>query len=108
MAGFAVISPHQTPIAVNYFASASSGVSINCGDFSAGKEPLACTQASTTAVRYVSVASFFSYAILGLVISPVVGWLSDSYGRKPFFLFGVHSHTSLHDRTSVSTASIAW
>lgn len=93
MAAVAILSPHLTPLAVDYFASASGGVEVSCGDYTAGEAPLACTHGSTIAVRYVSVTSFFSNAVLGLLISPVVGWLSDSYGRKPFFLAGVHTST---------------
>lgn len=91
------MSPHLTPVSVNYFANVSlEGIAINCGDFSAGEAPLACVRGSTVAVRYVSVASFFCNSVLGLAVSPIVGWLSDSYGRKPFFLAGVdHPHKSL-------------
>lgn len=108
MAGITIISPHLTPLAINYFAS------LDCGKFSAGEAPLQCIQGSSTAVRYVSITSFFSNAVLGLLVSPVVGWLSDSYGRKPFFLAGVntsrehaqHMHLLLQPTQELSAAIV--
>ena len=90
MAGMAIMSPHLTPLAINYFASGSGRVGVVCEDFKPAEQPPACAQGSQTAAHYLSLTSFFSNAVLGLSISPVVGWLSDSYGRKPFFLAGVH------------------
>ena len=83
MAGMAIMSPHVTPLAVNYFASLSGGAGVECTQDSA---PPACQKGNATVVSYVSVTSFFSNAVLGLLMSPVMAWLSDSYGRKPFFL----------------------
>jgi MFS family permease len=39
-------------------------------------------------VYSVSITSFVSNSVLGLFVSPIIGWLSDIHGRKPFFLAG--------------------
>jgi MFS family permease len=82
--------PHVTPISVDFFASKAAGTPVTCEKPTADTiVPDACAAGSATAVRYVSITSFISSAILGVLVSPLVGWLSDAYGRKPFFLLGV-------------------
>lgn len=91
MAALTVMIPHLTPISVDYFASLEAGVPVSCAgqhsDLDAGLRAK-CARGSATAVRYVSFKSFLSDAVLGLLVSPLVGWMSDAYGRKPFFVAG--------------------
>lgn len=94
MAAITLLLPHMTPISVNYFASRAAGVPVSCEASDKAIVQAACAVGSATAVRYVSITSFLSNAILGLLVSPLAGWLSDSYGRKPFFLVG--ASFSLH------------
>ena len=81
--------PHMTPIFVNYFASRDAGFPVTCEkELSDDGLKAQCARGSATAVDYVSLTAFFRNAVLGWLVSPLVGWLSDAHGRKPFFLAG--------------------
>lgn len=92
MASATFLLPHLTPISVNYFASREAGEVVSCEDGKHGSDDhissiaAACAAGSAEAARYVSLTALVSNAMLGLVVSPLVACLSDSYGRKPFFL----------------------
>lgn len=50
---------------------------------------IGCRWSTTQAVRWNSVVSFVSATLLSSVCTPAVGRLSDSWGRRPFFLGGI-------------------
>jgi MFS family permease len=98
MVGIAVMIPHIQPVAISYFASKRRGRHIDCSG--RNKENHVkdwCRLGTDDNVTWLAASSFVANTILGLAAVPVVGTLSDRYGRKPFFLLGVVSiEASLH------------
>ena len=90
MCGSAVMIPHINPISVNYFAWEHAGDrSLDCGAYEAGQLPDACRAGTTASTAWVAGSSFVANAILGLLLVPLSGHFSDTFGRKPFLLAGV-------------------
>lgn len=84
--------PHITSIANNYFASRISGDTVVCEAYVAPDVPPPdCQEGSAEAVKWLSWTSFVSNAICAFTIVPLIGWLSDRYGRKPFLVLGEFS-----------------
>lgn len=98
MASAGVLIPHVTPVSVDYFAATDGGGRLHgsCDGIVASTMQTqgqnstvaahqeACRLGSRTAVSWVAVTAFFQNA-LAFIVSPLVGWASDGFGRKPFF-----------------------
>lgn len=98
MSSAGVLFPHITPISVDYFAAPTvgDGVYVTCDDnvpgpaqtqghnSTAAARQEACRNGSRTAVAWVAGTAFFQNG-LAFLVSPLVGWASDGFGRKPFF-----------------------
>jgi len=61
------------------------GVTVDCSNQTAASPPPACTSASSEAALIMSLMSAAS-AVAAFVISPTLGAMSDSVGRRPFFI----------------------
>jgi MFS family permease len=86
--GLGVMIPHINPLSIDYFASKAYGQPIECSTFDKADKPLECAQGTSSSVAWTASAAFVSNAVLGLTLVPLSGWLSDSFGRKPFILIG--------------------
>mmetsp|Transcript_39772 Transcript_39772/g.118374 ORF Transcript_39772/g.118374 Transcript_39772/m.118374 type:complete len:610 (-) Transcript_39772:1609-3438(-) len=87
--GVAVLFPIVPTIQTNGFASAAIGHVIDCQEFTPETAPQECVEAHAQAVTWGSWTSFVSGSILSFLCSPVVGHLSDHWGRRPFMLVGI-------------------
>jgi MFS family permease len=88
MCGNAMMMPHLVPVAIDYFASQALGHSVQCHDYERKYLPEECMEGASANMSWLAGVSFFANAVLGLTLVPLCGWLSDTYGRKPFFLLG--------------------
>lgn len=88
MCGIAIMAPHLVPVAIDYFAAQTAGHSVQCNDYERSQLPDACTEGASANMSWLAGVSFVANAVLGLTLVPLCGWLSDTYGRKPFFLLG--------------------
>lgn len=84
LVGLTLLVPHSPTIATNYFASRRAGHPVDC--FASVAQPQACIDAHADAVAWSSGASFVSNCLISVTVAPLLGSLSDRYGRKPFFL----------------------
>ncbi|KAG1664048.1 hypothetical protein FOA52_010468 [Chlamydomonas sp. UWO 241] len=87
--GIATLFPIIPTIQTNGFASAAAGHYIDCQEFTPDTAPRECREAHAQAVTWGSWTSFVSGSILSFFFSPVVGHLSDHWGRRPFMLIGI-------------------
>jgi hypothetical protein len=76
----------MTAVSIDYWASHVQGTSIQCSSYDKQDKPAACSQGTSASVAWTAGSAFVSNAVLGLTLVPLSGWLSDSYGRKPFLL----------------------
>lgn len=87
--GLAITFPIVPTLITNGFASATAGYPLDCQLFTPADAPVACNDAHSTAVIWSSWTGFVSSSVLTVLCAPVVGGLSDMYGRKPFMIIGV-------------------
>eukprot|EP00798_Chlamydomonas_sp_ICE-L_P015593 gene15593-21697_t len=87
--GLATLIPILPGLITDGFASQAAGHILHCQDYSPDEAPRECHDAHAQAVVWASWASFVSGAILSFTFSPIIGSLSDEYGRKPFMLLGL-------------------
>lgn len=83
---YGIISPIASILTTDFFASSAAGRVMHCEDYAPKLKPVACNEAASTAAMVKAIASGAS-ALLGFFLSPVIGSLSDVYGRKPFLIF---------------------
>ena len=79
-----IMIPHLTVLATNDFASSAVGERVHCETLKSA----ACTDANTAAVTWVAWSSFFQNAILSVWLLPLIGMLSDQYGRLRYMVAG--------------------
>jgi MFS family permease len=87
--GFATLMPLLPTLLTNYFASRHAGCELDCQQFNVGQQPAACQDAHADVVQWTSWTSLVANTFLSFIFSPMVGDLSDSYGRKPFIIGGL-------------------
>lgn len=80
--GMTALGPLTPTLMTNFFASRAAGETLNCEKLQ--PQPPACQDAHSEAVNYSSVTAFVSNSILSFLLMPLVGDMSDVYGRKPF------------------------
>lgn len=86
--GFAVLLPVTPMLMTNAFASAAAKEHVDCGKFSPSDAPVVCRDAHSTVVLWSIWTGFVSSAVVNFFTAPLIGSLSDKYGRKPFMLLG--------------------
>jgi MFS family permease len=59
---------------------------LDCELFPPGDQPPPCQNAHSTVVDWSAWTSFVSNTILTFLCAPIVGDLSDTFGRKPFLV----------------------
>eukprot|EP00879_Flechtneria_rotunda_P003588 GHRR01003823.1.p1 GENE.GHRR01003823.1~~GHRR01003823.1.p1 ORF type:complete len:579 (+),score=133.93 GHRR01003823.1:157-1893(+) len=87
--GFATLVPNLPALLTNFFASEEAGTYLDCESFTPQMQPAACQNAHAVVVRWTSWTSLVANSFLSFLFSPLIGDLSDSYGRKPFILAGL-------------------
>lgn len=87
--GFATLVPMLPTLLTNYFASRIAGHAIDCEQYVVNEQPAACQDAHADVVTWTSWTSLVANTFFAFLFSPVIGDLSDAYGRKPFILAGL-------------------
>ncbi|WIA11611.1 hypothetical protein OEZ85_011715 [Tetradesmus obliquus] len=87
--GFATLVPMLPTLLTNYFASRIAGHAIDCEQYVVNEQPAACQDAHADVVTWTSWTSLVANTFIAFLFSPVIGDLSDAYGRKPFILAGL-------------------
>ena len=82
-----IILPDLPSFCSNYFASKTGGRAIDCsgGEGTQAKE---CVDAHWQCVSFQSWILFLNNSVITFFFGPLLGKLSDTYGRRPFLVFG--------------------
>jgi len=85
--GLSIILPDLPSFCSNYFASKTGGRAIDCsgGEGTQAKE---CVDAHWQCVSFQSWILFLNNSVITFFFGPLLGKLSDTYGRRPFLVFG--------------------
>lgn len=85
---FSMIVPSLPNTCTDYFASSTSGREIKCQDFPLLEPPPPCLNAHWQCIQYQSIWLLVSNSVFSFLLSPIIGKLSDRYGRKFFLVLG--------------------
>ncbi len=80
--------PFLPTLSTDLFASRTAGTRVRCEDYAADSAPAACVDAHSTVVTWSAGASLISNCVVSLLLTPLLGGLSDLHGRKPFIVAG--------------------
>ena len=112
-ASVAIVIPHIQAVASDYFASQALGQPVVCSDIALEDRPQECVAGADRNVQWTAGTSFVANAVLGFLLVPLTGTLSDKWGRKPFFLLGARPR-SMYPRhpdampSALAAPSLRW
>lgn len=84
-----MVMPQIPGLMTDFMASRRSGSPVKCENFQPRDRPAACRNAYSDVVWWSTCTAFLSNSVLTFIMSPIIGALSDTAGRRPFLLAGI-------------------